>query len=202
MVKNKPLRELRVDRVDDFHHYDMRNARLGRNLTYKQLSEITGIPMPSLVSYETLRSFPNPLRARRIANALKADVNYFFPKEYQEIVSEIRKERSGISKDPIDSAVSLDSLAESETPTIVNDTVITRAQLSELKGRMTDVLKSLTQRENNLIRLSYGLDDVYVYRLEELGQIFKVTKERARQIEARGMKKLQRPLIAKHLENF
>ena len=50
--------------------------------------------------------------------------------------------------------------------------------------------------------MRYGLEDGYTYTLEEVGKIFKVTRERVRQIEAKAVKKLQHPIRARHLEGF
>ena len=71
-----------------------------------------------------------------------------------------------------------------------------------LKDKMKDVLQTLTYREREIIKLRYGLEDGYTYTLEEVGKIFKVTRERVRQIEAKAVKKLQHPIRARHLEGF
>ena len=64
------------------------------------------------------------------------------------------------------------------------------------------MLKTLTYREREIIRLRYGLGDGYTYTLEEVGRIFKVTRERVRQIEAKAVRKLQHPRRSKQLEGF
>jgi RNA polymerase primary sigma factor len=71
-----------------------------------------------------------------------------------------------------------------------------------LKDRIESLLKTLTYREREIIRLRYGLTDGYTYTLEEVGRIFRVTRERVRQIEAKAVKKLQHPVRAKQLESF
>jgi len=71
-----------------------------------------------------------------------------------------------------------------------------------LKDRLDSLLKTLTYREREIIRLRYGLTDGYTYTLEEVGRIFRVTRERVRQIEAKAVKKLQHPVRAKQLESF
>jgi RNA polymerase primary sigma factor len=71
-----------------------------------------------------------------------------------------------------------------------------------LKDRIDSLLKTLTYREREIIRLRYGLGDGYTYTLEEVGRIFRVTRERVRQIEAKAVKKLQHPVRSKQLENF
>jgi len=73
---------------------------------------------------------------------------------------------------------------------------------SVLRGKIEGLLKTLTFREREIIRLRYGLTDGYTYTLEEVGRIFKVTRERVRQIEAKAVKKLQNPVRARHLEGF
>jgi RNA polymerase primary sigma factor len=71
-----------------------------------------------------------------------------------------------------------------------------------LRERIEGLLKTLTYREREIIRLRYGLGDGYTYTLEEVGRIFKVTRERVRQIEAKAVRKLQHPVRSKQLEGF
>ena len=71
-----------------------------------------------------------------------------------------------------------------------------------LKDRIEEVLKTLTYREREIIKLRYGIGDGYTYTLEEVGRIFKVTRERVRQVEAKAIRKLQHPVRARKLEGF
>jgi RNA polymerase primary sigma factor len=71
-----------------------------------------------------------------------------------------------------------------------------------LKDRIDSLLKTVTFREREIIRLRYGLTDGYTYTLEEVGRIFRVTRERVRQIEAKAVKKLQHPVRSRQLESF
>src|SRR5947209_12676215 len=71
-----------------------------------------------------------------------------------------------------------------------------------LKDKIDQVLKTLTYREREIIKLRYGLGDGYTYTLEEVGRIFKVTRERVRQIEAKAVRKLQHPARSGQLEGF
>ena len=68
--------------------------------------------------------------------------------------------------------------------------------------RSKQVLKTLTYREREIIKLRYGIGDGYTYTLEEVGRIFKVTRERVRQVEAKAIRKLQHPVRARKLEGF
>ena len=71
-----------------------------------------------------------------------------------------------------------------------------------LRGRINKVLKTLSYREREIIKLRYGLGDGYSYTLEEVGHIFKVTRERIRQIEAKAVRKLQQPSRSQELSGF
>ena len=71
-----------------------------------------------------------------------------------------------------------------------------------LRDKIDRILKTLTYREREIIRLRYGLSDGYSYTLEEVGRIFKVTRERVRQIEAKAVRKLQNPVRSHQLEGF
>ncbi len=76
------------------------------------------------------------------------------------------------------------------------------AGIEMLRGRIEKVLKTLSYREREIIKLRYGLGDGYSYTLEEVGHIFKVTRERIRQIEAKAVRKLQQPSRAGELNGF
>jgi RNA polymerase primary sigma factor len=71
-----------------------------------------------------------------------------------------------------------------------------------LRQRINDVLKTLTYREREILKLRYGVGDGYTYTLEEVGRIFKVTRERVRQVESKAIRKLQHPVRRKRLASF
>ncbi len=71
-----------------------------------------------------------------------------------------------------------------------------------LKAKIDQVLKTLTYREREIIKLRYGIGDGQTYTLEEVGRIFRVTRERVRQIEAKAIRKLQHPVRSRKLEGF
>ena len=71
-----------------------------------------------------------------------------------------------------------------------------------LRTRIDQVLKTLTYREREIIKLRYGIGDGYTYTLEEVGRIFKVTRERVRQVEAKAIRKLQHPVRSRKLSGF
>ncbi len=82
------------------------------------------------------------------------------------------------------------------------DSPMASAAQEMLKERIDVVLKTLSYREREIIKLRYGIGDGYTYTLEEVGRIFKVTRERVRQVEAKAIRKLQHPVRARKLEGF
>jgi RNA polymerase primary sigma factor len=73
---------------------------------------------------------------------------------------------------------------------------------SLLKDKLGDVLASLTERERKVLELRFGLGDGYSRTLEEVGQQFRVTRERIRQIEAKALRKMRHPTRIRHLSGF
>jgi len=71
-----------------------------------------------------------------------------------------------------------------------------------LKERLNEVLKTLTYREQEILKLRFGIGNGSTYTLEEVGKRFKITRERVRQIEAKAVRKLQHPIRSRQLEGF
>ena len=71
-----------------------------------------------------------------------------------------------------------------------------------LKDKLKVVLRTLTPREQEILKLRYGLDTGKCFTLEEVGRLFDLTRERIRQLEIRAMRKLQHPVRARMLEGF
>ena len=126
--------------------------------------------------------------------------------EFADITIEEAKRVLNISRHP----VSLDRpVGESEDSYFgdfvedqSSDSPVSSATQEMLKDKIDSVLKTLTYREREIIKLRYGLGDGYTYTLEEVGRIFKVTRERVRQIEAKAVRKLQHPVRSRQLSGF
>jgi RNA polymerase primary sigma factor len=87
-----------------------------------------------------------------------------------------------------------------EDKTAENPSEVT--SLSLLKEKLGDVLTSLSERERKIVEMRFGLVDGYGHTLEEIGNIYNVTRERIRQIEAKALRKLRHPTRAHHLHEF
>ncbi len=76
------------------------------------------------------------------------------------------------------------------------------AAFSVFQEKLNDVLNTLTEREEKVLRLRFGLGDGYPRTLEEVGSVFNVTRERVRQIEAKALRKMRHPTRARELKPF
>ena len=119
-----------------------------------------------------------------------------------EKVMEIQK----IAQDPVSLETPIGEEDDSHLGDFIEDEVIenpvdytTRVVLRE---QLDEVLDTLTDREENVLRLRFGLDDGKMRTLEDVGKVFNVTRERIRQIEAKALRKLRHPSRSKQLKDF
>ena len=91
----------------------------------------------------------------------------------------------------------LDSIADAET--IIRDSMVAR---SDLTDKLREALTLLNPREEEILRLRFGIDQHSTYTLDEIGKRFNLTRERIRQIEKAALGKLANSDIKEHLESF
>ncbi len=145
--------------------------------------------------------------SRRLMQKLGRDP---YPEEIADVLDmpvEKIKNILSISKEPVslDKPIGHDSEDSILGDFIEDRTIISPERLAErslLKKQVDEVLKTLTTREERVIRLRFGIDDGYHRTLEEVGNIFQVTRERIRQIEDKALKKLRHPSRAAILQQF
>ena len=133
-----------------------------------------------------------------------------YPEEISEVLDipvEKVKNILSISKEPVslDKPIGHDNEDSLLGDFIEDRTIISPERLAErslLKKQVDEVLKTLTTREERVIRLRFGIDDGYHRTLEEVGNIFQVTRERIRQIEDKALRKLRHPSRAVILQQF
>jgi RNA polymerase primary sigma factor len=111
-----------------------------------------------------------------------------------------------ITKEPIsletpvsdDEDTHLSDLIEDKTTPIPQESVIFR----DLIEQLDTILSTLSPKEERVIRMRFGIGEKYDHTLEEVGQVFEVTRERIRQIEAKALKKLKHPARSRRLKSF
>ncbi|USS86605.1 RNA polymerase sigma factor RpoD [Fructilactobacillus cliffordii] len=111
-----------------------------------------------------------------------------------------------ISQEPVSLETPIGEEDDSHLGDFIEDKEATspedHASYELLKEQLEGVLDTLTDREENVLRLRFGLDDGRTRTLEEVGKVFGVTRERIRQIEAKALRKLRHPSRSKQLKDF
>ncbi|MDO5332358.1 MAG: RNA polymerase sigma factor RpoD [Bacillota bacterium] len=123
-----------------------------------------------------------------------------------EIPVEKVREISKIAQEPVSLETPIGEEEDSHLGDFIPDDDIPSpadaAAFSMLKDQLNEVLNTLTEREQQVLRLRFGLDDGRQRTLEEVGQQFQVTRERIRQIEAKALRKLRHPNRSKRLRDY
>nr|WP_255570678.1 RNA polymerase sigma factor RpoD [Cohnella sp. CFH 77786] len=145
------------------------------------------------VSRQLLQEFGREPTPEEIAQRMEIPV---------ERVLEIQK----ISQEPVSMETPIGEESDSHLGDFIEDPDAIApedvAAYEMLKEQMKDILDTLTDREENVLRLRFGLDDGRTRTLEEVGKVFGVTRERIRQIEAKALRKLRHPSRSKRLKDF
>ena len=111
-----------------------------------------------------------------------------------------------IAKEPISLETPVGEEEDSHLGDFIEDKKVVSpleaAVKANLHGQIDSVLKTLTPREEKVLRMRFGIGEVTDHTLEEVGQSFDVTRERIRQIEAKALRKLRHPSRSKRLKSF
>ena len=181
------------------------DARKAKGLTQFQLGMLTGIRLTELSHIETLRLQPTEEQKSELAGALEADATYLFPESLLDVV------RSGvIPKKRLTEfgSENLLRLVESRQRLMLEggreqETEMRRkAEMDLLSPEMTRAIASLKPREQEVLRLRFGLGGATPHTLKEVGREFGVLAERIRQIEAKALRKLRHPARSRMLKDY
>lgn len=159
------------------------------------------IPAHLVETMNAVRTATHELTNRNQNPPTLAEISHFSGVSQSEIESVLK-----ITRQPL----SLDSPVHDNEEGVYSEMLedhrrvdpIVEINRTALRERLEEILSALSEREREIIRLRYGLVDGYTYTLEEVGRIFKVTRERVRQIEAKAVRKLQHPVRSKQLYGY
>jgi len=116
------------------------------------------------------------------------------------------KQVKTVAKDPVSLETPVGEDEDSELGDFIEDkkaeSPMAATAQSILAEQLQQVLATLPAREQKVIRMRFGLDDGYTHTLEEVGYVFKVTRERIRQIEAKALRRLRAPTRMRKLKDF
>lgn len=190
-------------------------AAVSQHGSMKALAKFLGISVTAVCWWVNLRNYP-----RRAFNSPSVFQRARERKQYDTILAKIDTSLDDCwppeVRQFIDNTAELKSLIFEQTQEVpmerltgpimqrltVDGGAERQMETKELQERMQQVLKTLSYREREIIKLRYGLDNGPTYTLEEVGHIFKLNKERIRQIEAKAMCKLQQPSRSEELIGF
>ncbi|MGL4394282.1 MAG: RNA polymerase sigma factor RpoD [Brevinema sp.] len=120
-------------------------------------------------------------------------------------VTRVRQIRS-VANDPVSLETPVGRDEDSSLGDFIEDTKITSpisATMSNmLRDKLKEIIECLPLREQRVLKMRFGLEDGYIHTLEEVGYLFKVTRERIRQIESKALRKLQNPSRVKEFLDF
>ncbi|MGL6115484.1 RNA polymerase sigma factor RpoD [Cetobacterium sp. SF1] len=163
------------------------------------------------------RTIRIPVHMIETINKIKKEARIYLQETGKDATPEVLAERLNMevekikaiqemNQDPISLETPVGSEEDSELGDFVEDNkMLNPYELTNrtlLREQLNDVLKTLSSREEQVLRYRYGLDDGSPKTLEEVGKIFKVTRERIRQIEVKALRKLRHPSRRKKLEDF
>lgn len=163
------------------------------------------------------RTIRIPVHMIETINKIKKEARIYLQETGKDATQEVLAERLGMevekvkaiqemNQDPISLETPVGSEEDSELGDFVEDQKMLNpyelTNRSLLREQLDSVLNTLSTREEKVLRYRYGLDDGSPKTLEEVGKIFKVTRERIRQIEVKALRKLRHPSRRKKLEDF
>lgn len=163
------------------------------------------------------RTIRIPVHMIETINKIKKEARIYLQETGKDATPEVLAERLGMevsrvkaiqdmNQDPISLQTAVGSEEDSELGDFVEDNKALnpyeQTNRTLLKEQLNEVLSTLSDREERVLRYRYGLDDGSPKTLEEVGKLFKVTRERIRQIEVKALRKLKHPSRRKRLEDF
>jgi RNA polymerase sigma factor (sigma-70 family) len=185
-------------------HGKVRRARRAKGLTQKALAEVMGVNVNVISAVELLKQKPGPELRWQLADFLgltEQEVwpDWLEPKE-EGVQATVYQEVDQQTFSLLDSKVRDEVLRLEDKSGLSAEKAVTLKEL--LENDLEKVLKTLTFREREVIKLRYGIGHDQPYTLEEVARIFKVTRNRVSQIEAKALRKLQHPARSRRLERL
>jgi len=170
----------------------------------KIVADMCDINVNAVYSFVNLRDNPWKKRglaptAQALSNLLEISAEELFPPQlyFMGLPATVERTFSSAQIIPMLEARKLKLLPEAVEPNYEEP-----LDRETLHSRVDDVLHTLTPREEMIISMRFGLDGNGEHTLEEVGKVFSVSRDRIRQIEAKGLRKLRHPARMKHLRPF
>jgi RNA polymerase sigma factor (sigma-70 family) len=179
---------------------EVRKRRIEMGYTQQDLAKVCGIGKQTIGHIETFRQYPDIKKAKRIAEVLQSDIKTLFP-QWLEV---LKGRKTTIITEHLVTERLIEHPELNLIPSEVGSTeeLENNTDLSLLKDNIQMVIKSLSEREQKVLKMRFGLDGNKEMTYDELGREFGVTRERIRQVECKALRKLKHPSRKCHLESF
>lgn len=178
---------------DQFYLWNLRRARIGKNFTGGDIARRAGISTSQYHAYESLRRIPSDPIKTCLAEAVNVDKAELFPENLRDIVTYVKQERSKptLSEHIVTDIEEISEILEDPSPEVAEK--IYQKGLLQRAQKEISHLKPYTERA--VLMLRYGFAGRDPHTLEELGRLFKVSRETIRRIETKALEKLRRRII-------
>ena len=203
---NDSQQDFRISAVTKLKHGDLYAAaiKLGSQSELARRLDIQPTRLGEWINMKKVPTFrtedDRALMDAKLLLHVGKGLDELFPEWYGQCTEFLKSNKTAIKTVAVKSAALLEYAGHTRQRLIeqANDVTTVVAQ-KELKDDLLKSLKALSYREREVIKLRYGLGDGSSYTLEEVAHIFKVTRERIREIEAKAVRKLQQPNRANKL---
>ncbi len=170
-------------------------ARTRLGYTQQQLADLAGVGIHKVSQFETLKLWPKPNEADELASILGVDGYVLFP--------DALRERCANVPASVRFSVPLAALPAPEDPALLEAPDMLEGPLNDaLRVSLAAVVGTLNPREQEVLRLRFGLDGGEAHTLGEIGKAFGLSTERIRQMEAKALRKLRHPSRSKKLKDY
>lgn len=181
------------------------DARKAKGWTQVQLGMLTGIRLTELGHIETLRQQPTEEQKSELASALEASAEYLFPESLMGIIREgliSEKRVANFGDEHLTRLLESRKLLMLEAGKRIEGNMYDSIVDPTLREQIKEVLATLKPREQEILRMRFGLDGKDSRTLEEIGREFGLGSERIRQIEAKALRKLRHPARSRILKDY
>ncbi len=168
--------------VSKIRNNRLQSYREGLNLSCAEFAEVIGIGYTTYLSIEACKYYPSTKLTEKIAAASGCDAEWLFPKYLKTISRTV-----AVTTIPDHALLPLTAASK----LIADGTPESECEISELKQTIDAVLKTLTPKQEAIIRMRFGFEGGDEATLNEVAKRFCVTRERVRQIEAKALRKLR-----------
>lgn len=180
------------------YNANLKDAIVVSGMTFEELSVIVFFSKQAISDIVNFRRYPTDHQKTALSVALDASEEILFPQNYDKLY-----EKLSIAQRDATMSVKMMELSSQEVLSLPAPTDLeAQTELMFLKDVFKSILEDLTDREQSILSMRFGLEDGIYHTLEEVGRLHGVTRERIRYIEAKALEKIKEHPLARNLEHY